>query len=339
MTNNRIDVHHHFVPDFWREGQSHYSLKLVSNSGLTTSKAMDSNGGDPCGWPTPAWSLEQDEKSNRRFNITTTILSITAPGVCVIPDRQERAKLARRVNEYAAQLREAEPKKYGFFAVLPDLLDKEDTIEEIRYSLDVLKADGVILYTRYRTDNHYLGHAAFKDIWAELDKRSAVVFVHPTHPVSTTLISGIPQSVMQYPLETTLSAFDMIVNKTVRTYKNCKIILSHGGGALPYMIQRPASALPRNKQEHEAFIDDARSFYFDIALCGGDAPLTILEKFAKPGHLLFGSDIPYADDKIVAYHVDRFNAFEFKDTKLAREVNWENALKLFPRFSGNTQAP
>ncbi|KAF9893492.1 hypothetical protein FE257_010804 [Aspergillus nanangensis] len=296
---------------------------------------MDTNGGDPCGWPTPSWSLEQDEKSNKRFDITTTILSITAPGVCVLADRQERADVARRVNEYAAKLRDAQPKKYGFFAVLPDLLDKEDTIEEIKYSLDVLKADGVVLYTRYRTSYHYLGHSAFKDIWAELDKRSAVVFVHPTHPESTELVSGIPQSIMQYPLETTLSAFDMIVNKTVRSYSNCKIILSHGGGALPYMIQRPASVLPKNEKEHEEFMDDARSFYYDVALCGGDAPMAVLEKFVKPGHLLFGSDVPYAGDEIVAYHVDRFNAYKFKDPKLAQQVNWENALKLFPRLNEN----
>ncbi|OQU97621.1 hypothetical protein CLAIMM_03522 [Cladophialophora immunda] len=313
MAVNRIDVHHHFIPDFWRE-------------------AMDANGGDPSGWPTPKWTLELDGKSNAKFGITTSILSITAPGVCVIPSRRERAEVARKVNEYAAKLRDEQPNKYGFFAVLPNLLDKEDALEEVKYSLDVLKADGVVLYTRYSTDHHYLGHPDFKDIWAELNEREAVVFVHPTHPISTGLVSGLPQSVMQYPLETTVSALDMIINKTVRIYSKCKIILAHGGGALPYMIQRPASGLPKTQEEHDEFIDAARSFYYDVALCGGQAPLTILEQFVKPGHLLFGSDVPYADDNIVTYHVDRFDAWPFQNPKLAREVNRENALKLFPRL-------
>lgn len=298
-------------------------------------QAMDESGGDPCGWPTPAWSLETDNVSNERFGVTTTMLSITAPGVCVIPDRQQRATVARKVNEYAAKLRDAQPKKYGFFAVLPDLFDKQDTIEEIRYALDVLKADGVTLYTRYRTAHHYLGNQLFEDIWAELDERNTVVFVHPTHPMSTKLVSGIPQSIMQYPMETTVSAFDMIVNKTVRKFSNCKIILSHGGGALPYMIQRPASVLPQNEQEHEEFINDACSFYYDVALCGGEAPLAVLEKFVKPGHLLFGSDVPYAGDDIVAYHVDRYRAAQFKDPKLAEQIDYQNALKLFPRLAGD----
>lgn len=144
-------------------------------------KAMDEAGGDPCGWPTPTWSLETDNVSNERFGVTTMILSITAPGVCVLPDRQQRADVARKVNEYAAKLRDAQPKKYGFFAVLPDLFDKQDTIEEIRYALDVLKADGVTLSTRYRTAHHYLGNELFKDIWAELVKRSAAVFASDVH--------------------------------------------------------------------------------------------------------------------------------------------------------------
>ncbi|KAL5365052.1 hypothetical protein BJX96DRAFT_181367 [Aspergillus floccosus] len=260
-------------------------------------------------------------------------VSLIGWGVCVLPDRQQRADVSRKVNEYAAKLRDDQPKKYGFFAVLPDLFDKEDTIEEIRYSLDVLKADGVTLYTRYRTAHHDLGNPLFNDIWAELDKRSAVVFVHPTHPMSTKLVSGIPQSVMQYHMETTISAFDMIVNKTVRRYPNCKIILSHGGGALPYMIQRPASGLPQNEAEHEEFLNNARSFYYDVALFGGSAPLEELEKFVKPGHLLFGGDVPYADDRIVGYHVDRYRAAKFKNHDLAAEIDYQNALKLFPRLA------
>lgn len=134
-------------------------------------------------------------------------------------------------------------------------------------------------------------------------------------------------------METTVSAFDMMVNKTVRTYSNCKIIPSHGGGALPYMIQRPASVLPQNEQEHEEFINDARSFHYDVALCGGEAPLAVLEKFVKPGHLLFGSDVPYAGDEIVVYHVRRYRAAQYKDPKLSEQIDYQNAFKLFLRLS------
>lgn len=110
---------------------------------------------------------------------------------------------------------------------------------------DVLHADGVTLFTRYGSDNHYLGNPGFKSIWAGLSRRQVVVFVHPTHPVESNLINkSMPQPMFDYPHETGRTAMDLIVNNTLRTYPGCKIILSHAGGTLPYLIHRPAALLP-----------------------------------------------------------------------------------------------
>lgn len=103
---------------------------------------------------------------------------MTAPGACIEKDVAAAAHLARASNEYAAAIRDAHPKSYGFFASLPSLLDTKASLEEVAYSLDVLGADGVPLFTRYGNDNHYLGHPDLKPIWEELNRRQAVVFVH-----------------------------------------------------------------------------------------------------------------------------------------------------------------
>lgn len=269
---------------------------------------------------------------NKHFGVTTTILSLTAPGACILKEPKAAANLARKTNEYAAKLRDERPKEYGFLAALPSLLDKELVLQEIAYAYDVLKADGVTLFTRYGEDNHYLGHPEFKDIWAELNRRSAVILVHPTHPVDTSQVSNLPQPVIRYPFETTTTALDMLHNKTVRNNPNCKIILSHAGGTLPFLIGRPASILPKGQAELDAFWDDARSFYYDTAVAGTENVLSIMEKFAKPGHLLYGSDTPYANNDIINFHTSRQDEFQFKDPSLAAKVNRENALELFPRL-------
>lgn len=281
----------------------------------------------------PQWGPETEAAVADKFGVTTAILSLTAPGACILKDPKAAAKLARDSNEMCAKLRdESPPGKYGFLAALPSLLDKELALDEIAYSLDVLKADGVTLFTRYGEDNHYLGHADFKDIWAELNRRSAVVFVHPTHPVDTSLVSGMPQPVLRYPFETTQAALDMVHNGTVRANPDCKIILSHAGGALPFLHSRPASALGSDEAKLGAFMDDLRSFYYDTAVSGSDNVLRVLETFARPDHILYGSDTPYASNTIIDYHTSRQDGYEFAEPGMHEAVNRTNALALFPRF-------
>jgi hypothetical protein len=135
--------------------------------------------------------------------IRTAILSITAPGAPVLEGQAAR-DLSRQTNEYVAKICNKHPSRYGFFAALPSLLDVDGSLEEISYSLDILKADGIILFTRYGNENLYLGNARFIRIWQELNKRHAVVFIHPTHAVDTNLVSAsLPQPMIDYPHETT----------------------------------------------------------------------------------------------------------------------------------------
>lgn len=294
---------------------------------------MITSGGDPSGWEVPAWDLKIDAAVNKKFQIGTTILSLTAPGACILKDPQAAADLARKTNELAAQIRDDKPKEYGFFAALPNILDTELALKEIAYAYDVLKADGVTLFTRYGTGNYYLGHPDLKPIWAELNRRSAVILVHPTHPVDISKVSGLPQPVIRYPFETTQTALDMIYNKTVKNNPNCKIILSHAGGTLPFLIGRPTSIFCKTDAEIDEFEQQARDFYYDVAVAGTENVLKVLETFAKPDHILYGSDTPYAHDGIIDFHTSRFDKFDFADPKLREAINRGNALKLWPRLN------
>lgn len=69
----------------------------------------------------------------------------------------------------------------------------------------------------------------------------------------------------------------------------------------------------------EEFIDGARGFYFDLALSGGEYTLGLLEKFAKPGRMLYGSDYLYAGVKAIVEFVYGIEGFEWEGGEGGRE--------------------
>ncbi|KAL1862278.1 hypothetical protein Plec18170_001103 [Paecilomyces lecythidis] len=320
---SKIDVHHHFYAEEFTE-------------------ALDRAGGDPSGWTVPRWTLDDDKTLNRSIGVSVAILSMTAPGACIENDPIAAARLARKCNDKAAAIRNANPRSYGFFASLPSLLDTKACLEEIAYSFDSLQADGVILFTRYGSDNHYLGHPDFRPIWNELQRRKAVVLIHPTHAVDTNLVNQrLPQPMFDYPHETGRTAMDLILSGTLATVPDCKIILSHAGGTLPYLIYRPAGMLPytsfaqgmKNLSTSD-IVEQARQFYFDVAISSNPLTLGLLFEFAKPGHILFGSDYPNAPTEGIKYFTENFDRHPLSPEE-RRKVEYENALAIFPRLRGN----
>ena len=297
---------------------------------------MERAGGDPSGWYVPPWTEQADKQFSESIGTKTAILSVTAPGASIERDPSKAATLARECNEYCAKLRDRDPGGYGFFASLPSLLDTEASLKEITYSLDELKADGVILFTRYGDGLQYLGHEDFKPIWAELSQRKVVVLIHPTSPVDTRLIHpSLPQPMYDYPHETGRAAMSLIVSNTLRDYPGCKVILSHAGGTLPYLIFRAAGMLPftpmnigRSTQE---IVEEASNFYFDTAISSNPATLKALFEIAKPGHVLFGSDFPNAPAEGIRYFTSNLEKFVEAPGGL-QEVYNGSALKLFPRL-------
>ena len=211
-------------------------------------------------------------------------------------------------------------------------------MEEVRYAFDELNADGVILLTRYGKDYHYLGHPDFLPLLDELEKRKAVVFIHPTQLVSPKLVNPyLEQLFLDYPHETGRTAMDLITQNVIRDHPNVKIILSHVGSTLPYVITRAAVTMPDAgfsiEKSTEEMMEEARGFYFDLALSGNEHQLPLIRKFAKPGQILFGTDFPYAPDKSIEVHTRYLDGCEM-GVEEREEIDKGNALSLFPRLRG-----
>ena len=272
-----------------------------------------------------------------RNAIGTSILSVSAPALTIIKDKAEAASLAREINEYAASLRDEYPSKFGFFISLPSLDDMPGCLEEIKYGFDVLKADGVMLLTSY--GKRYLGYPDFRPLWKELDRRAAVVFIHPTADFHGGGLKEpwFPPPLLDFPHETTRTAVHLIISNTVRDHSNCKIILSHGGGTLPYVASRLAyqtAEMQYIQKSAEEFIDEAKSFYFDLAFTSFTYPFDLLLQFARKDHILFGSDYPFVGQKTMTRQAACLETEENRANDGVKcSVRRGAALKLFPRLA------
>src|SRR5260370_6250438 len=210
MIRGGIDVPQNVVPQFGAEALAAY-------------------GGDPSGWSSPAWTPENAIDFMDSHGIGMGILSLTAPGVTGWSGA-ERRSLARRVNEYMSSLVAKRLDRFGHLMTLP-WPDVEGALAELERAFRDLKANGVILLSNY--EGRYLGDPAFEELWKELDRRKAVVFVHPGKP-AIAIIDGIPGPIVDYPFDTTRTAVQLVLNGVTARYTQARIILSHARGFLPH---------------------------------------------------------------------------------------------------------
>ena len=315
MPHRRIDVHHHIVPPT-------YATWLAS-------KGLHDAGGRPL----PAWSAEEALALMDGHDIATAIVSVSTPGVHLDPttrrDPVARAK-AREMNEFAARLARDHPDRFGFFATLT-LPDVDGALEELTYAIDTLGASGVILLAS--THGQYLGAAEHEPLFAELDRRGAVVFVHPAE-LAGPRVEGIPPFAADFLLDTTRAAYRLVANGVLRRYPAVRIILSHAGGFVPYASHRLAAVIAeQTRRSPFEVLEDVASFYFDTALSGSPAALPSLLAFAKPGHVLFGSDWPYPPSIAVGYFTGQLDAYDALDGEDHAAIDRGNAEALFGRFA------
>jgi aminocarboxymuconate-semialdehyde decarboxylase len=228
------------------------------------------------------------DRDDGAAGIAEGILSLSS-----VPRIADPVRVARACNEAAATLRQQHPGRFGAFASLP-LPDIDASLAEAGHALDVLGADGFIVFTSH--DGAYLGEERFTPLWEELDRRGAVVLIHPNEP-GHVLPAVAPASVLEFPFETTRTATSLILAGVPARFSAIRFILSHAGGVLPYPFPRIALSLDMMPGVIERIGDPAaalRAFYYDIALAAGAPTFAALGRIADPSRILFGTDFPMA---------------------------------------------
>jgi predicted TIM-barrel fold metal-dependent hydrolase len=310
-----IDLHHHVIPDFYWSASN--------------------EGGNAAGGITPPrWGLDSAIAYLDEAGIDVAVPSISTPGVHFGDDAAAR-NLARQVNEYLAGIKHDRPDRFGAFGTLA-LPDVEGSLEQIEYALDVLELDGVSIFTN--AGGSYLGDSRFDPIFAELQRRAAVVFVHPTaspDPIAHTL--GLPDSLLDYPVDTSRAIAKLHYSNTLVRTPDIKYVFVHAGGTIPFVASRfgivdQMDVIP-GAQERGTFAEALPCLYWDTASAFSDPVLHMLRSVAGLGNVMFGTDYPYPRDAISIGGLRHLQSTAELDDGERRDVLGGAAARLIPRLT------
>jgi len=313
----RIDVHHHILPPNFVSALNSLSIPWTG------------------GPEVPSWSLQQAHDMMGAMGIDAAVAS-PSPGVYWGGDTAFAVKLARETNEFVADVVRDDPQHFGGFATVP-LPDVDASLEELEYAYDTLGLDGVVLYTSQ--GDRYLGDRSYDPFFEELDRRKAIVFIHPTTipPGADATGLTIPFGVAEFTFDTTRAVMNMLYSGTLERYPSIRYIVSHAGGTIPYLAWRIAGAsyLPelRDRAPKTDGLALLQKLYYDTALSTSEFVFGALKEFVPMSQVLFGSDFPYIGPAVL--QAERYGLENSKvlDDAARAAIDRGNALTLFPRFA------
>jgi len=290
-----IDVHSHIItPEF-----------LLSLS--TEGKLMDE------GFPLPAYDAEKHLQWMDETGVHTSVLTMAAP-------QPSSALAIRQTNEAAAKLKREHPGRFMFCAALP-LPNVNSAIDEAIYALDTLDADGIKLATN--VDGQYLGSPELDTLFSVLNKRQALVILHPhcPEPVNHDVMWQTPLAMQEYLSETTRAVANMITRNVLARYPQLKVVVPHCGAYLPLAVPRMKSLAPvMQKNNMVGEIDweaNLAALYYDLAGAHSPEVIRMMLSITTPDHLLYGSDYPYVAPQVLTASLQRMRQYLADEPDLA----------------------
>jgi predicted TIM-barrel fold metal-dependent hydrolase len=275
-----IDTHHHFYPPTYLKRQMEWesARKLPPFAGVPD-------------W-TPSRAIEQMDKSG----VTTAVLSLAStPGLWFDDGAEAASKTATMCQDYAAEMRRDYPGRFGIFAPL-SMMNTDATLKEVEHAFDVVKADGINLQTNY--GDKWLGNPVYKPVLEELNRRKAVVYVHPLVAACCNQLSvGAFPAVIEVPHDTTRTVTSLLLSGSFARYRDIKWLFSHAGGTIPMMAGRIDSfygARPNLKEfAPDGIQGELRRLYYDTANATSAPTMAALMKLVPQSQITYGSDYPY----------------------------------------------
>ena len=242
----------------------------------------------PFAIPVPA-PLDGLKRFMDRYAIDRAVISTGPPGA-------PTPEVARSANDALAEIARAEPDTFAALAALP-LGNAEAAVAEVGRAYDELGLDGVLLLSNAR--GTYLGDPALDPLFAELDRRGAYAFLHPTMPPHDLPLPQHPVWLYEFVFETTRALANLIYSGTLERYPNVRLQVAHLGGTAPFVAHRLASLAAREPEQATAApagaLEYLRRLYYDTGLANDAAPLAATLEVTSLDHVVYGSDWPYLD--------------------------------------------
>jgi len=306
---HRIDIHHHFAPPAWVTEVKGRPLLQPANTAWT-----------------PAKSIEDMD----RGGVATAMVSITNPGLW-FGDAVATTRVARACNDYGARLVRDNPRRFGLFAAMP-LPAVDATLREIAHAYDTLKADGIGLFTSY--GDVWLGNPAFRPVMEELNRRKAIVHVHPTAANCCRNLDyapGVGPGSIEYGTDTTRALMGVAFSGDAARYPDIRFIWSHAGGTVPFLASRiEGAARGAGDRLPQGFVAEARKFFYDLAGASNPGAVASLLTLVPVSQVLFGTDFPPGGSS--TEYVKALAEMKVFSAQDLRAIERDNAVRLLPRL-------
>lgn len=310
VTPHRIDVHHHPSPPS-------YLAARTDNRNVAAQLG---------------WSVAKSIEDMERGGVAVSMLSLPYSRHIFSGPAEEDRRLVREWNDFMAGIARDHPGRFGVFASLP-ILDIEATLREIDYALGTLRADGFTLMTNI--GDKWMGDPYYAPVFEELNRRKAVVYTHPVAPdCCRGMTPGLNDSVIEYATDTTRAIARMLFSGSAARYPDIRVIWSHGGGTMPYIVERFTRAHMFSKDNLKEMVPDGvipalNRFYYDTAQASHIYAMSALTKVVGVSQLMFGTDFPY---RTAAEHVQGLASCGFSAAEL-HAIDCGNAHRLMPQFA------
>jgi predicted TIM-barrel fold metal-dependent hydrolase len=261
----------------------------------------------------------------------TAVLSLSLPGVSFAGGMDSPA-LARQSNEYLARLITDYPGRFGAFASVP-MMDLDAAMDEIEYAFDTLQLDGVMLLSN--VCGKYLGDIDFDPILAELNRRKAIVFLHPNQPPKPGF-----NDFVEFPHEVTRALASLTESGGIERFRRIRFILAYGGGTIPFIASRLTVV---GMDVFSSFLVTMFHFFkrlptmqrmnYDLTATTDTYALRALIGHTKSTRIMMGSNFPWTSIPEFTRQCEELRAFEDIDLSMLESIERSNSLKLFPRFT------
>jgi predicted TIM-barrel fold metal-dependent hydrolase len=199
---------------------------------------------------------------------------------------------------------------------------------------DTLHADGVGLQSNY--GDKWLGNPAYKPVFEELNRRKAVVYVHPLVAACCGQLSvGAFPAVLEVPHDTTRTVTSLLLSGTFARLPDIKWLFSHAGGTIPMLAGRIAAFYGRstrgdqNGMTPEGIFEQFRKLHYDTANATSAPAMAALMKLVPTSQITFGSDYPY----FPCSQIEDIRKMGLSAGDVAA-IESGNAMRLVPRLNG-----
>jgi predicted TIM-barrel fold metal-dependent hydrolase len=326
-----IDLHHHVIPDIY--------VKSLTEIGIT----------ELSGVPIPSYGSDKCLSDMDKLGIDKAVISTPYAGLPLscYEDIEFLRGITRKTNIYLAEMIKRHPDRYGGFASVP-LPEIDGAFEELDYALDELHLDGVVLLSN--SNGLYLGDPELEDLFTELNRRRAVVFVHPDDPPFADMRKpDVPIPFIEWPFDTTRAVANMVYSGVLDRCPNIRFILSHGGGTVPYLAWRISILEYRQrdrikklrslydlilrKQGPTTGMKLLKNMYYDTTAVTAPSSLRTLKELLDPSHIVLGTDLGAAPKLMASLILRDLKSFDGFDEEDLRTIARKGPLELFPRLA------